>query len=156
MDNIPEMFASCVFNDDVMRERLPRNIYESLHNTIDEGRDLDLTVANIVAEEMKNWAVSKGATHYTHWFQPLSGMTAEKHDAFIAPVGPCRVVMEFSGKELVRGESDASSFPSGGLRATFEARGYTAWDPSSYAFVKGQTLYIPTAFCSYTGDALDA
>ncbi len=156
MDNIPEMFASCVFNDDVMRERLPRNIYESLHNTIDEGRDLDLTVANIVAEEMKNWAVSKGATHYTHWFQPMTGFPAQKHEAFIKPEGQSRVIMDFSGKELIRGESDASSFPSGGLRATFEARGYTAWDPTSYAFVREGSLYIPTVFCSYGGYALDS
>ena len=154
--NIPELFGSMVFNDDVMRERLPEGVYASLSKTVSSRKPIDPSIADTVAAAMKDWAIEKGATHYTHWFQPLSGMTAEKHDAFIAPVGPCRVVMEFSGKELVRGESDASSFPSGGLRATFEARGYTAWDPSSYAFVKGQTLYIPTAFCSYTGDALDA
>ena len=154
--NIPELFGSMVFNDDVMRERLPEGVYASLSKTVSSRKPIDPSIADTVAAAMKDWAIEKGATHYTHWFQPLSGMTAEKHDAFIAPIGPCRVVMEFSGKELVRGESDASSFPSGGLRATFEARGYTAWDPSSYAFVKGQTLYIPTAFCSYTGDALDA
>ena len=153
---IPELFGSMVFNDDVMRERLPKDVYRSLSRTVAKGKPIDPTIADVVANAMKDWAVEKGATHYTHWFQPLTGMTAEKHDAFISPVGPCRVVMEFSGKELVRGESDASSFPSGGLRATFEARGYTAWDPGSYAFVKDGTLYIPTAFCSYTGDALDA
>ncbi len=154
--NIPELFGSMVFNDDVMRERLPEGVYQSLSKTVASRKPIDPSIADTVAAAMKDWAIEKGATHYTHWFQPLSGMTAEKHDAFISPVGESRVVMEFSGKELVRGESDASSFPSGGLRATFEARGYTAWDPSSYAFVKGQTLYIPTAFCSYTGDALDA
>ena len=145
-----------VFNDDVMRERLPKEVYKSLTKTIGVGKQIDPTIADVVANAMKDWAVEKGATHYTHWFQPLTGVTAEKHDAFISPVGPCKVVMEFSGKELIRGESDASSFPSGGLRATFEARGYTAWDPASYAFVKDGTLYIPTAFCSYTGEALDA
>ena len=155
-NNISERFGCMVFNDDVMRERLPKEVYKSLSRTIASGKPIDATIADVVANAMKDWAVEKGATHYTHWFQPLTGMTAEKHDAFISPVGPCRVVMEFSGKELVRGESDASSFPSGGLRATFEARGYTAWDPSSYAFVKGGTLYIPTAFCSYTGEALDS
>ena len=154
--NVPELFGSMVFNDDIMRERLPEGVYASLSKTVAARKPIDPSIADTVAAAMKDWAIEKGATHYTHWFQPLSGMTAEKHDAFIAPVGPSRVVMEFSGRELVRGESDASSFPSGGLRATFEARGYTAWDPSSYAFVKGQTLYIPTAFCSYTGDALDA
>lgn len=155
-NNISERFGCMVFNDDVMRERLPKEVYKSLSRTIASGKPIDPTIADVVANAMKDWAVEKGATHYTHWFQPLTGMTAEKHDAFLSPVGPCRVVMEFSGKELVRGESDASSFPSGGLRATFEARGYTAWDPSSYAFVKGGTLYIPTAFCSYTGEALDS
>ena len=155
-NNISERFGCMVFNDDVMRERLPKEVYKSLSRTIASGKPIDPTIADVVANAMKDWAVEKGATHYTHWFQPLTGVTAEKHDAFLSPVGPCRVVMEFSGKELVRGESDASSFPSGGLRATFEARGYTAWDPSSYAFVKGGTLYIPTAFCSYTGEALDA
>ena len=154
--NIPEMFGCMVFNDDVMRERLPKEVYKSLTRTIATGKQIDATIADVVANAMKDWAVEKGATHYTHWFQPLTGVTAEKHDAFISPVGTCKVVMEFSGKELIRGESDASSFPSGGLRATFEARGYTAWDPASYAFVKDGTLYIPTAFCSYTGEALDA
>ncbi len=154
--NIPEMFGCMVFNDDVMRERLPKEVYKSLTKTIATGKHIDASIADVVANAMKDWAVEKGATHYTHWFQPLTGVTAEKHDAFISPVGSCKVVMEFSGKELIRGESDASSFPTGGLRATFEARGYTAWDPASYAFVKDGTLYIPTAFCSYTGEALDA
>ncbi|MBE6546784.1 MAG: glutamine synthetase type III [Ruminococcaceae bacterium] len=152
---VSEIFGSMVFNDDVMRERLPREVYKSLTKTIATGRTIDKSVADVVANAMKDWAIEKGATHYTHWFQPLTGVTAEKHDSFIAPVGNCKVVMEFSGKELIKGESDASSFPSGGLRATFEARGYTAWDPASYAFVKDGTLYIPTAFCSYTGEALD-
>ena len=154
--NVPELFGCMVFNDDVMRERLPKDVYESLSRTIGKGNPIDPSIASTVANAMKEWAMEKGATHYTHWFQPLTGMTAEKHDAFISPTGPCRVVMDFSGKELVKGESDASSFPSGGLRATFEARGYTAWDPGSYAFVKDDTLYIPTAFCSYTGEALDS
>ncbi len=153
---ISEIFGSMVFNDDVMRERLPKEVYKSLTKTVATGRTIDPSIADVVANAMKDWAVEKGATHYTHWFQPLTGVTAEKHDAFISPVGNCKVVMEFSGKELIRGESDASSFPSGGLRATFEARGYTAWDPASYAFVKDGTLYIPTAFCSYTGEALDS
>ena len=153
--SVPELFGSSVFNDDVMQERLPKDVYKSLRKTIDEGKDLDLTVANAVASAMKDWAVEKGATHYTHWFQPLNGITAEKHDSFISPTSDGRVIMQFSGKELVRGEPDASSFPSGGLRATFEARGYTAWDPTSYAFVKGDSLYIPTAFCSYSGETLD-
>ena len=144
-----------VFNDDVMRERLPKEVYKSLTKTMATGRTIDASIADVVANAMKEWAIEKGATHYTHWFQPLTGVTAEKHDSFISPVGNCKVVMEFSGKELIKGESDASSFPSGGLRATFEARGYTAWDPASYAFVKDGTLYIPTAFCSYTGEALD-
>ena len=152
---ISEIFGSMVFNDDVMRERLPREVYRSLTKTIATGRTIDPTIADVVANAMKDWAVEKGATHYTHWFQPLTGVTAEKHDAFLSPTGPCKVVTEFSGKELIHGESDASSFPSGGLRATFEARGYTAWDPASYAFVKDGTLYIPTAYCSYTGEALD-
>ncbi len=152
---VPEIFGCMVFNDDVMRERLPREVYKSLTKTIATGRTIDATVADVVANAMKDWAIEKGATHYTHWFQPLTGVTAEKHDSFISPIGNCKVVMEFSGKELIKGESDASSFPSGGLRATFEARGYTAWDPASYAFVKDGTLYIPTAFCSYTGEALD-
>ncbi len=152
---VPELFGSAVFNDDVMQERLPRDVYRSLRKTIDEGKDLDLNVANAVASAMKDWAVEKGATHYTHWFQPLNGITAEKHDSFISPTSDGRVIMQFSGKELIKGEPDASSFPSGGLRATFEARGYTAWDPTSYAFVKGDSLYIPTAFCSYSGEVLD-
>ncbi len=156
MKNVSEIFGAMVFNDDVMRERLPKEVYKSLMKTIATGRTIDPSIADVVANAMKDWAVEKGATHYTHWFQPLTGVTAEKHDAFISPVGSCKVVMEFSGKELIRGESDASSFPSGGLRATFEARGYTAWDPASYAFVKDGTLYIPTAFCSYTGEALDS
>ncbi len=155
MKSISEIFGSMVFNDDVMRERLPKEVYKSLTKTIATGRTIDASVADVVANAMKDWAIEKGATHYTHWFQPLTGVTAEKHDSFISPVGNCKVVMEFSGKELIKGESDASSFPSGGLRATFEARGYTAWDPASYAFVKDGTLYIPTAFCSYTGEALD-
>ena len=154
--NVSEMFGAMVFNDDVMRERLPKEVYKSLIKTMATGRTIDPSIADVVANAMKDWAVEKGATHYTHWFQPLTGVTAEKHDAFISPVGNCKVVMEFSGKELIHGESDASSFPSGGLRATFEARGYTAWDPASYAFVKDGTLYIPTAFCSYTGEALDS
>ena len=153
--NVPELFGSMVFNDDVMRERLPKEVYKSLMKTIATGKTIDASVADVVANAMKDWAIEKGATHYTHWFQPLTGVTAEKHDSFISPVGNCKVVMEFSGKELIKGESDASSFPSGGLRATFEARGYTAWDPASYAFVKDGSLYIPTAFCSYTGEALD-
>ena len=153
--SIPELFGSSVFNDDAMQERLPKDVYKSLRKTIDEGKDLDLNVANAVANAMKDWAVEKGATHYTHWFQPLNGITAEKHDSFISPTTDGRVIMQFSGKELIKGEPDASSFPSGGLRATFEARGYTAWDPTSYAFVKGDSLYIPTAFCSYSGEVLD-
>lgn len=153
--NVSQIFGAMVFNDNVMRERLPKEVYKSLTKTIATGRTIDPSIADVVANAMKDWAVEKGATHYTHWFQPLTGVTAEKHDAFISPVGNSNVVMEFSGKELIHGESDASSFPSGGLRATFEARGYTAWDPASYAFVKDGTLYIPTAFCSYTGEALD-
>ncbi len=149
------MFGCMVFNEDVMRERLPQEVFESLSRTIATGKTIDASIADPVAAAMKEWAIEKGATHYTHWFQPLTGLTAEKHDSFLVPDGPSRVVMEFSGKELIKGESDASSFPSGGLRATFEARGYTAWDPGSYAFVKDGTLYIPTAFCSYTGEALD-
>ena len=153
--NVPGLFGSMVFNDEVMRERLPKEVYKSLTKTIATGRTIDASVADVVANAMKDWAIEKGATHYTHWFQPLTGVTAEKHDSFLSPIGNCKIVMEFSGKELIKGESDASSFPSGGLRATFEARGYTAWDPASYAFVKDGTLYIPTAFCSYTGEALD-
>ncbi|MGM9645651.1 MAG: glutamine synthetase III [Eubacteriales bacterium] len=155
MSNVSEIFGSMVFNDEVMKQRLPKDVYKSIQNTIKNGKHLDLTAANVVANAMKDWAIEKGATHYTHWFQPMTGITAEKHDSFISPVGDSAVIMEFSGKELVRGEPDASSFPSGGLRATFEARGYTAWDPTSYAFIKDSTLYIPTAFCSYGGEALD-
>ena len=155
MSTVPELFASKVFDDRVMKSRLSSKVYNSLKETIDIGAKLDLTVANAVAEAMKEWAVEQGATHYTHWFQPLTGITAEKHDSFISPSPDGRVIMDFSGKELIKGEPDASSFPSGGLRATFEARGYTAWDPTSYAFIKGKTLCIPTAFCSYGGEALD-
>ncbi|MBO5286929.1 MAG: glutamine synthetase III [Clostridia bacterium] len=150
-----EIFGTMVFNDQVMKERLPKEVYDSIQNTIQNGKHLDLSVANVVAKAMKEWAIEKGATHYTHWFQPMTGITAEKHDSFISPKDNSTVIMEFKGKELVRGEPDASSFPSGGLRATFEARGYTAWDPTSYAFIKGSTLCIPTAFCSYGGEALD-
>ncbi len=153
--NVPELFGSMVFNDAIMRDKLPKDIYKSLKKTIEAGRDLDISIANVVAIAMKDWAIEKGATHYTHWFQPLTGITAEKHDSFISPQSDGRVIMEFSGKELIKGEPDASSFPSGGLRATFEARGYTAWDPTSYAFVKDGVLCIPTAFCSYGGEALD-
>ncbi|MCR5214943.1 MAG: glutamine synthetase III [Eubacterium sp.] len=153
--NVPELFGSLVFNDKVMRARLSDDIYASLKKTIDENVRLDDRVADAVAEEMKNWALENGATHFTHWFQPLTGVTAEKHDSFISPSPDGGVLMEFSGKELIKGEPDASSFPSGGLRATFEARGYTAWDPTSYAFIKDHTLCIPTAFCSYSGEALD-
>ena len=155
MANVADYFGSMVFDDKVMKERLDGKIYEKLRKTIDEGEALSITVANAVAVAMKDWAVEKGATHYTHWFQPLTGITAEKHDSFITPSPDGRVIMEFSGKELIKGEPDASSFPSGGLRATFEARGYTAWDPTSYAFIKGKTLCIPTAFASYSSDALD-
>ena len=155
MSAVTEFFGSNVFDDRVMKANLSASVYKSLKKTIDEGARLDISVANAVAEAMKDWAVSKGATHYTHWFQPLTGITAEKHDSFISPAPDGRVIMEFSGKELIKGEPDASSFPSGGLRATFEARGYTAWDPTSYAFIKGKTLCIPTAFCSYGGEALD-
>ena len=155
MKNINDYFGSLVFDDRVMKANLSSKVYESLRKTIDEGAELNLSVANSVAEAMKDWAVANGATHYTHWFQPLTGITAEKHDSFISPSPDGRVLMEFSGKELIKGEPDASSFPSGGLRATFEARGYTAWDPTSYAFIKGKTLCIPTAFCSYGGEALD-
>ena len=155
MGNIESIFGSMVFSDTVMRSLLPHDTYEKLQKTIQEGRDLDRGVADVVANAMKDWAISKGATHFTHWFQPLTDVTAEKHDAFLTPTGPCSIVMEFSGKELIKGEPDASSFPSGGLRATFEARGYTAWDPTSYAFIRDRVLYIPTAFCSYGGEALD-
>ena len=155
MSTVPEFFASKVFDDKVMRARLPEKVYKSLRKTIDNGEALDLNLANAVAEAMCAWAVENGATHFTHWFQPLTGITAEKHDSFINPAPDGRVIMELTGKELIKGEPDASSFPSGGLRATFEARGYTAWDPSSYAFLKENTLCIPTAFCSYGGEALD-
>ena len=155
MTSLSETFGSLVFDDRVMKANLPAKVYNSLRKTIDEGARLDSGVANIVAEAMKNWAIANGATHYTHWFQPLTGITAEKHDSFISPAPDGGVIMEFSGKELIKGEPDASSFPSGGLRATFEARGYTAWDPTSCAFIKGKTLCIPTAFCSYGGEALD-
>ena len=155
MSKVPEFFGSLVFDDRVMKANLSAKVYASLKKTIDEGAKLDLSVANTVADAMKDWAIANGATHYTHWFQPLTGITAEKHDSFITPSPDGGVIMEFSGKELIKGEPDASSFPSGGLRATFEARGYTAWDPTSYAFIKGKTLCIPTAFCSYGGEALD-
>ena len=155
MSNVPELFACKVFDDKVMRARLPEKIYRSLRETINNGARLNPDLANAVADVMVDWAVENGATHFTHWFQPLTGITAEKHDSFIAPAPDGRVIMEFSGKELIKGEPDASSFPSGGLRATFEARGYTAWDPSSYAFIKDNSLCIPTAFCSYGGEALD-
>ena len=155
MVTVPEMFGSNVFDDRQMKARLPEKVYNSIRKTIEEGKQLDISLANAVAVAMKDWAVEKGATHYTHWFQPMTGVTAEKHDSFISPAPDGGVIMEFSGKELIKGEPDASSFPSGGLRATFEARGYTAWDPTSFAFIKGKTLCIPTAFCSYTGEALD-
>ena len=153
--SIPEIYGSLVFNDKIMREKLPKDMYKALKKTIENGTHLELDVANSVAVAMKEWALEHGATHYTHWFQPMTNFTAEKHDSFISPTGDGQVIMEFSGKELVKGEPDASSFPSGGLRATFEARGYTAWDPTSPAFIKDRTLYIPTAFCSYSGEALD-
>ena len=155
MANVPEIFGSLVFNDAAMKERLPKGTYKELKKTIEEGKPLDITIANVVAHSMKEWALEKGATHYTHWFQPMTGITAEKHDSFISPTTGGGVIMEFSGKELIKGEPDASSFPSGGIRATFEARGYTAWDPTSYAFIKDGSLCIPTAFCSYTGEILD-
>ena len=155
MSTVPEIFGSMVFNDATMRQRLPKETYKALKKTIDNGEALDISVANVVANAMKDWACEHGATHYTHWFQPLTGITSEKHDSFIQPTSDGGVIMEFSGKELIKGEPDASSFPSGGLRATCEARGYTAWDPTSYAFIKDDTLCIPTAFCSYTGEALD-
>ncbi len=155
MMNVPEMFGSMVFNDHIMREMLPKKVYQSLQNTMIEGKALDEDAADIVAAAMKEWAVGKGATHFTHWFQPMTGVTAEKHDSFLTVDKNGSVIMDFSGKELIKGEPDASSFPSGGLRATFEARGYTAWDPTSYAFIKDDTLCIPTAFCSYTGQILD-
>ena len=155
MAQVSEIYGSMVFNEHTMQERLPSATYKSLLKTINEGKPLDIEVANVVAHAMKEWAIEKGATHFTHWFQPLSGVTSEKHDGFLDPTGDGRAIMSFSGKELIQGEPDASSFPSGGLRATFEARGYTAWDPTSYAFIKDEVLCIPTAFCSYTGEALD-
>ncbi len=155
MSSVTEIFGSMVFGDTTMQERLPRETYKALQKTIKDGKRLDINIANVVANSMKDWAIEQGATHFTHWFQPMTGVTAEKHDSFISPADGGKVIMEFSGKELVQGEPDASSFPSGGLRATFEARGYTAWDPTSYAFIKGKTLCIPTAFCSYGGEALD-
>lgn len=155
MYNLPENFGSMVFNDHVMRQRLPKDTYKALKRTIENGRSLDKSIADTVANAMKDWAIEKGATHFTHWFQPMTGVTAEKHDSFISPTDGGRIVMEFSGKELIKGEPDASSFPSGGLRATFEARGYTAWDPTAYAFIKDNTLCIPTVFYSYDGEALD-
>ena len=155
MKSVPELFGSMVFGDAAMRERLPKETYKALRKTIQDGKPLDIAVANVVANAMKDWATEKGVTHFTHWFQPMTGITAEKHDSFISPTPDGGVIMEFSGKELIKGEPDASSFPSGGLRATFEARGYTAWDPTSYAFIKDGTLCIPTAFCSYGGEALD-
>ena len=155
MHSVNELFGSMVFNESVMQSRLPKDTYKSLKKTLHTGVPLDLSIANVIATVMKEWAIEKGATHYTHWFQPMTGITAEKHDSFITPADDGAVIMEFSGKELIKGEPDASSFPSGGLRATFEARGYTAWDPTSYAFIKGKTLCIPTAFCSYGGEALD-
>ena len=153
--NVPEIFGSDVFTEATMQQRLNPQVYEAWKNCIATGTHLSLSVANEIAEAMKNWALEKGATHFTHGFQPMTGITAEKHDSFIAPTGDGRVIMEFSGKELVKGESDGSSFPNGGLRATFEARGYTAWDPTSAAFVKDGSLYIPTCFFSYNGEALD-
>jgi len=155
MNSVTDTFGSAVFNDSVMRERLPKNVFDQVQLSMTAGKRLDSAAATVVANAMKDWAIEKGATHFTHWFQPMTGVTAEKHDSFISPVGGGRVIMEFSGKELIQGEPDASSFPSGGLRATFEARGYTAWDPTSYAFIKENVLCIPTAFCSYGGEALD-
>ena len=156
MSTMTDLFGSMVFDDKVMEARLPKETYKAMQKTIKDGLPLvDLEVANVVANAMKDWAIEKGATHFTHWFQPMTGITAEKHDSFISPKGDGKIIMEFSGKELVKGEPDASSFPSGGLRATFEARGYTAWDPTSYAFIKDKALCIPTAFCSYGGEALD-
>lgn len=155
MNKVPELFGSMVFNEAVMEERLPKDVYKALQCTIRQGTALDSQIAGVISNAMKDWAIEKGATHFTHWFQPMTGITAEKHDAFISPCSGGKVIMEFSGKELIKGEPDASSFPSGGLRATFEARGYTAWDPTNYAFIKDDTLCIPTAFCSYTGEILD-
>ena len=155
MKQVTDYFGSLVFDDKVMKSKLSSDVYKKLKKTIQDGEELDISVANSVAQAMKDWAIELGATHFTHWFQPMTGVTAEKHDSFISPAGDDRVIMEFKGKELVKGEPDASSFPSGGLRATCEARGYTAWDPTSYAFIKDKVLCIPTAFCSYSGEALD-
>ena len=155
MKQVTDYFGSLVFDDKVMKSKLSSDVYKKLKKTIQDGEELDISVANSVAQAMKDWAIDLGATHFTHWFQPMTGVTAEKHDSFISPAGDDRVIMEFKGKELVKGEPDASSFPSGGLRATCEARGYTAWDPTSYAFIKDKVLCIPTAFCSYSGEALD-
>jgi glutamine synthetase len=155
MKSVTDYFGCDVFSESVMKERLPKQTYQELQRTLQANHRLNIDVANVIANAMKDWAIEKGATHYTHWFQPLTGVTAEKHDSFITPTKEGGIIMEFSGKELVKGESDASSFPSGGLRATFEARGYTAWDPTSFAFIKDGVLCIPTAFCSYGGEALD-
>ena len=155
MSSVSELFSSMVFDDATMEARLPKETYRALKKSVSEGTPIDGAVATVVANAMKDWAVEKGATHYTHWFQPMTGVTAEKHDSFISPKAGGKVIMEFSGKELIQGEPDASSVPSGGLRATFEARGYTAWDATSYAFIKDGVLYIPTVFCSYGGEALD-
>jgi glutamine synthetase len=155
MARITDIYGSMVFNDHTMQERLPSDVYKTLSKTIKEGKPIDIDIANVVAHAMKEWAIEKGATHFTHWFQPLSGITSEKHDSFLSPKADGTAITKFSGKELIQGEPDASSFPNGGLRATFEARGYTAWDPTSYAFIKDEVLCIPTAFCSYTGEALD-
>ena len=155
MKNVPEYFGCDVFSTSVMKERLPKETFEEFQRTLETGHRLDITVAKVIADAMKDWAIEKGATHYTHWFQPLTGITAEKHDSFITPTKDGGIIMEFSGKELIQGEPDASSFPNGGIRSTFEARGYTAWDPTSFAFIKNGVLCIPTAFCSYGGEALD-
>jgi glutamine synthetase len=155
MNPVTETFGSMVFNDSVMRQRLPKEVFQQVQRSIIDGKRLDSAAATVVANAMKDWAIEKGATHFSHWFQPMTGITAEKHESFLSPIGGGRVIMEFSGKELIQGEPDASSFPSGGLRATFEARGYTTWDPTSYAFIKDGILCIPTAFCSYGGEALD-
>ena len=155
MQTVSDFFGCHVFSESVMKQKLPKDVFKDVYAAIHEGKRLDLAAANVVANSMKDWAIELGATHFTHWFQPMTGITAEKHDSFISPTAGGGVIMEFSGKELIQGEPDASSFPSGGLRATFEARGYTAWDPTSFAFIKDHVLYIPTAFCSYGGEALD-
>lgn len=155
MNDVPKLFGSLVFNESVMKDRLPTATYKAYKAAVLAGTPLNLEIANIIANAMKDWALEHGCTHFTHWFQPMTGITAEKHESFISPTAEGRVIMDFSGKELIQGEPDASSFPSGGLRATFEARGYTAWDPTSYAFIKDNCLCIPTAFCSYTGEVLD-